>query len=316
MKRIQLMLFAVGIVLALGACSSSQPAPAPTPPPTETAAETESATEPDTPAQETAAEQTATEQTAAEQTAAEQSSGEESAEQQAAEQGASEKAPADQAQEQVAEQQAQDPEKAPNDLGQRGAAEEAQSGAESAQADTPANGEQVDPSAIAARTMEGEQDPSTLQSGTENGTADPQDSTAMGGKAAAGLEEVPFQTVYFPFDKAHLSAEMKKELDQNSEWIIAQKSIRIRLEGHCDVRGTDEYNIWLGQQRANRVLQYLIGNGVGPDILATTSWGKEKPATEGDDDESHQLNRRVEFVIVTEEDQNSAALSILEPLVN
>ena len=96
--------------------------------------------------------------------------------------------------------------------------------------------------------------------------------------------------VYFDFDKSILDAEDKSLLEQYLPEI--KKAKIVRLEGHCDERGTREYNLALGEKRAQAVKNYLIGLGINPDRVSTISYGKERPAVVGSNDGAWAQNRR------------------------
>ncbi|MEM2786560.1 MAG: OmpA family protein [Candidatus Nitrosotenuis sp.] len=106
------------------------------------------------------------------------------------------------------------------------------------------------------------------------------------------------KTIYFAFDSAELSQESREKLIQAASWLNQpeNQTIRFRIEGHCDERGSQEYNFALGDRRANAVREFLIGLNVSPDRIETHSYGEEKPVAEGHDEESWRLNRRAEFV--------------------
>ena len=127
--------------------------------------------------------------------------------------------------------------------------------------------------------------------------AQPQASTAPDtGKTAA---EAAFETIYFDFDKSDLSPAARDILSKNAAVLQnAQPNAKIRIEGHCDERGSAEYNLALGERRAKSALQYLLTLGVKSDRLSIISYGKEKPAVQGNDEAAWAKNRRDEFVIV------------------
>ncbi|MCS6805531.1 MAG: OmpA family protein [Acidobacteriota bacterium] len=106
------------------------------------------------------------------------------------------------------------------------------------------------------------------------------------------------KTIYFAFDSAELTQESKEKLTQAALWLNQpeNKTIRFKIEGHCDERGSQEYNFALGDRRANAVREFLISHNVSPDRIETQSYGEEKPVAEGHDEESWRLNRRAEFV--------------------
>jgi peptidoglycan-associated lipoprotein len=103
------------------------------------------------------------------------------------------------------------------------------------------------------------------------------------------------QTVYFDFDSSALRPDAMETLRQNAEKIKQVPGVVIQLAGHCDERGTQEYNLALGERRALAVRNYLIQLGVSGDRLVTISYGKERPAVEGHNESAWAKNRRVEF---------------------
>ena len=106
------------------------------------------------------------------------------------------------------------------------------------------------------------------------------------------------ETVHFEYDKASLSAENKKILQGNAEWIKSNAGYKVQIEGHCDSRGTIEYNLALGERRANAVKAYVVSLGVPAARLSVISYGKEKPIEEGDTESAHVKNRRANFLPV------------------
>jgi peptidoglycan-associated lipoprotein len=111
--------------------------------------------------------------------------------------------------------------------------------------------------------------------------------------------EVSFETIYFDFDRSDLSQASRDILSKNAEVLLKVKpAAKIKIEGNCDERGSAEYNLALGERRAKSALQYLLTLGVKADRMSTISYGKEKPAVQGSDEEAWAKNRRAEFVIV------------------
>jgi peptidoglycan-associated lipoprotein len=110
-------------------------------------------------------------------------------------------------------------------------------------------------------------------------------------------EGMNLSNVYFDFDDFSLDQEAKTALAQNAAWLINNPQREIIIEGHCDERGTDEYNIALGERRANSTKRYLIVLGVNGAQLSTISFGEERPANTGHDESAWSQNRRAEFVI-------------------
>jgi peptidoglycan-associated lipoprotein len=105
------------------------------------------------------------------------------------------------------------------------------------------------------------------------------------------------KTIYFDFDSVAFSAAAVKTLEENLEWLRANPNVHIVLEGHCDERGTTEYNMALGDERAYKVLNYLKQANISADRFEIVSFGSEKPASFRRDNEGYRLNRRVEFSI-------------------
>ena len=98
--------------------------------------------------------------------------------------------------------------------------------------------------------------------------------------------------VFFGFDQFSLSNDARSSLDKQAAWLKANPGVTIRVEGHCDERGTREYNLALGERRANAVKDYLSANGVNTDRIVTISWGKEKPVANGSNEAAWRQNRR------------------------
>ncbi len=103
-------------------------------------------------------------------------------------------------------------------------------------------------------------------------------------------------TIYFDYDKAVLSPDAKATLAGNANWMKANPNARLEIEGHCDSRGTNEYNLALGERRANTVRNYLASMGVSNDRLSVVSYGEEKPIMDGDSEAAYAKNRRANFV--------------------
>lgn len=117
--------------------------------------------------------------------------------------------------------------------------------------------------------------------------------------AQSSVAEAALETVYFDFDKSDLRQDTRNALNRNAEVLLkSHPNAKVRIEGHCDERGSAEYNLALGERRATSALQYLITLGVKADRLSTISYGKEKPAVQGHDEAAWAKNRRAEFVIV------------------
>ena len=102
--------------------------------------------------------------------------------------------------------------------------------------------------------------------------------------------------VHFDFDQASLSADMMRILDGNAQYLKKHASLNIVVEGHCDERGTNEYNLALGDRRATATRQYLEGKGISGSRMRTVSYGEEQPLERGHNESAWYMNRRAEFV--------------------
>ncbi|MBN8553901.1 MAG: peptidoglycan-associated lipoprotein Pal [Deltaproteobacteria bacterium] len=107
------------------------------------------------------------------------------------------------------------------------------------------------------------------------------------------------QRIYFDFDKSNISPEAAKVLKSNAEAMQKDRAMKVLVEGHTDDRGTNEYNIALGERRAKMTLDYLVSLGVARNRLEMKSWGEEKPLDTDKTEEAFARNRRAEFVILS-----------------
>ena len=98
--------------------------------------------------------------------------------------------------------------------------------------------------------------------------------------------------VFFNYDSAELDSDAQELLQDQAAWMKQHSDVSVIIEGHCDERGTREYNLALGEKRAQAVKNYLIGLGVSPDRVSTISYGKERPAVVGSNDGAWAQNRR------------------------
>lgn len=103
--------------------------------------------------------------------------------------------------------------------------------------------------------------------------------------------------VHFAYDKYNLTPESRDALKKQAAWLISNSNVNITIEGHCDERGTREYNLALGARRANAVYDYLMTLGVSMDRMTTTSFGKERPQNPGTGDVAWAANRRAVTVV-------------------
>lgn len=107
----------------------------------------------------------------------------------------------------------------------------------------------------------------------------------------------PLKDIFFDFDKSSIRADMKKSLIENVQWLKANPTASIIIEGHCDERGTGEYNLALGQRRAKSVTNNLVATGINAKRIKVVSYGKERPFAPSHDESAWKLNRRAHFVL-------------------
>ena len=107
----------------------------------------------------------------------------------------------------------------------------------------------------------------------------------------------PLGDVFFEFDSSTLSTEAQEQLKQDGVWMESNVAKRALIEGHCDERGTSEYNLALGDRRAVSTKEFLVRYGVSPSRLETVSFGEERPFASGHDEEAWAKNRRAHFVL-------------------
>ena len=114
---------------------------------------------------------------------------------------------------------------------------------------------------------------------------------------AAALAALNIQNIYFDFDKSNIRPDAREILKANSEIFLKNSDSKIVIEGHCDERGTAEYNMALGERRAQEAKQYLINLGIDASRMQTISYGKEKPLDTRSTEEAWSINRRAQFVL-------------------
>lgn len=119
---------------------------------------------------------------------------------------------------------------------------------------------------------------------------------ASGAGAAGQQAGLAVRIIYFDFDNADIRAEYRDIIAAHARRLATSSALRVRLEGHADERGSREYNIGLGERRAQAVRRALMLLGVGEGQIATVSYGEERPAVEGSDEAAWAKNRRVEIV--------------------
>lgn len=118
------------------------------------------------------------------------------------------------------------------------------------------------------------------------------------GESSATPASSPLKDVYFAFDRDDLDPAAREILKANADWLKANPSATVQIEGHCDERGTNEYNLALGARRAGASKDYIANLGVAADRLSTISYGKEIPVCKESTEECWAKNRRARFVIM------------------
>lgn len=110
-------------------------------------------------------------------------------------------------------------------------------------------------------------------------------------------EKIKFGSIQFDYDKYNLSGKAIATLSENAEVLMDHTDIDIVIEGHCDERGTDEYNLALGEKRAQAARDFLVNFGIAKSRISVISYGEERPVDSDHDEEAWAKNRRAEFVI-------------------
>ena len=116
-------------------------------------------------------------------------------------------------------------------------------------------------------------------------------------RLARDFVENTTDTVFFAFDSSSLTAEAQAALDTQVAWLKKHDDVNVIVQGHCDDRGTREYNMALGERRANAVKQYLVSQGIEESRISTISYGKERPAVLGNNEAAWAQNRRAITVV-------------------
>ncbi len=129
-------------------------------------------------------------------------------------------------------------------------------------------------------------------------TGEPGYDDGMTPEMRAAVQQITDGRVYFAFDKFNVENQYKEMLKQKSDLMKQFPSIRVRIEGNCDDRGTQEYNLALGERRARGAYEYLVMLGVNPNQLEMISYGKENPAVQGNNEAAWAKNRRDDFRVI------------------
>ncbi len=117
------------------------------------------------------------------------------------------------------------------------------------------------------------------------------------GRRGAEASTGDLETIYFAFDRDFLRAEAKATLRSNADTLRADEGMRIEIQGNCDERGSEEYNLALGMRRAETARRYIMDLGIDGSRLSTISFGEENPAVRGRNESAWAKNRRGDFVI-------------------
>ncbi len=118
--------------------------------------------------------------------------------------------------------------------------------------------------------------------------------SARPGAAAAG-QGSPLKDIFFDFDKSNIRDDARPSLSEDVQWLKANQTAGITIEGHCDERGTAEYNLGLGERRAKATSDYLVTAGIDGKRIKVISYGKERPFVLGHDEAAWRWNRRAHF---------------------
>jgi peptidoglycan-associated lipoprotein len=105
------------------------------------------------------------------------------------------------------------------------------------------------------------------------------------------------QTIYFDYDKSEIRPDQMARLQANASWLKQNPGVHFTIEGHCDERGSQEYNLALGDRRANAIKDYLISQGIPENNMKVISYGEERPVCSEQSEDCYQRNRRAEFVL-------------------
>jgi len=124
------------------------------------------------------------------------------------------------------------------------------------------------------------------------------DAAAAAARTAEEVRSMVAAMIHFDYDQSNVRADDARTLDEKVAILQANPDLRIRVHGHCDERGSDEYNLALGNRRAQAAKQYLVSHGIDASRIETQSWGEERPLVDGHDESAWSQNRRDEFEII------------------
>ncbi|MEW6602273.1 MAG: peptidoglycan-associated lipoprotein Pal [Nitrospirota bacterium] len=121
--------------------------------------------------------------------------------------------------------------------------------------------------------------------------------TADGPSQARQEKVFEAKDIHFDYDRYDITPETRAVLQETASWLLKNRNLEVSIEGHCDERGTNEYNLALGDRRANSVMKFLTANGVSGNRIRTVSYGEERPLCTDHYDACWQKNRRAHFVL-------------------
>ena len=139
---------------------------------------------------------------------------------------------------------------------------------------------------------------------TDNSSLDQEDlasgddiTESKSGMSSDEMVMINLEDIYFEFDRSTLTAESQEILRKKAKWLKANRNTRVVIEGHCDNRGTNEYNLALGDRRAASTKAFLVNLGISPSRMVTISYGEERPLMNGQNEEAWAKNRRAHFEV-------------------
>ena len=138
-------------------------------------------------------------------------------------------------------------------------------------------------------------DPGSSEFGREPGSRDP-GLQGGGGTSGSTASAAGLGTIYFDFDQSILRGDAREMLRRNAEFMGSNGDVRVEIQGNCDERGSDEYNLALGQRRAEAAKRYLMDLGIDAARMGTISYGEENPVVRGHNESAWARNRRGDFV--------------------
>lgn len=139
--------------------------------------------------------------------------------------------------------------------------------------------------------------PSSNAPSSDSGNQGPVGSSIIPGSRADFLQQAGTDTIHFGTDSYDVDSEAQGILTAQAKWLVAHPAVAVTVEGHCDERGTREYNLALGDRRANSAKNFLVSAGVSQSRISVISYGKERPVADGSDESAWAQNRRAVTVV-------------------